>query len=1411
MTDEMGRRVAEAKPDGTERTRARRLARDMAIAGLVALAYFLGGRLGLAIVDRQTGVAAIWPPSGLLLGSLLLVGFRRWLLVVPAVFASIMLVNLSAGNPVPLSLGFALANCAESMAAAWLLLRILGAPPRLDRLRDVLVFLVGAAAVSNALTALISASLITIAIDGPFWHTWRLWWIEDGVGMLIVAPLLLAVAQFDPRRLPTRWKVEAPLLVGGLMAVSFWVFRTAGSAEFEVLQSPYIFVPLVLVLSLRLGSLGSVLGSLVVAAATVWGALAGTGPFEAAASHSMVDAVLAAQSFLATVSATALVVSALYAGHRQVEQSLREGRALLDGLVEGTTDAVYAKDLQGRYRLFNTAASTITGKAPDEVLGRDDTALFNPGDAHEVMRTDRVLMEAGSVRTYEENLTVADGSRRTYLSTKGPLRDSDGRVAGLFGIARDITARKRAEEEIRALSAGLERHIVEIERLNRLYEVLCQVSRAVVRARSREELLAEVCRVLTDVGKLRMAWIGACDSRSRDITPVAVSGDRTGYLAGLRITSEDRPEGRGPTGTAVREARTFVCNDFFADPNTIPWRDAAAKSGFSGSVALPIAVEGEIRAALTVYAGERGYFGEKEVALLEETVEEIAFGLGHLEQEERRLRTEEQLRQSESRATTILESLVEGVLCLDASGAFVSANRAAAEILGLTGSDQSGSEIASRLRVVRPDGTPLPEEELPAMIALRTGRELRGVVVGLRAPEGLKWISVNARPLRDGEGRISGAVASFFDITEQQRAEAKLKHSHVLMSFIIEHARSAIAVHDRELRYIYVSQRYLKDYHIADPDVIGKHHYDVFPDLPQKWRDVHQRALAGEVSSAEEDSYPRADGTTDWTRWECRPWYEDDGQIGGIIVYTEVITDRILAREALRESEARFRTAFDSAPVGIVVTRGGRQLFANLSYARLFGYRAPDEVAGTTITDQFAPEVCQSLLERNRSREAGDPVPTSYETVGLKQDGSRFPVHVSTVGIKLPDGPATLAFLSDLSDRQRAEEERDVLEAKLRHAQKMEAIGTLAGGIAHDFNNILTPVIAQTELALLELGNQESVRDRLNQVLKATRRATSLVSQILALSRKEEEGAPVPVKLDSLVKETTRFLRASLPATIEIRTNVDPTCGSVVGDVSQLHQVLLNLCTNAGYSMSERGGTLTVSLERSDEDPAGRAGRWLRLAVTDTGTGIQPELLGRIFEPYFTTKPTGKGSGLGLAVVHGIVTKLRGEIKVTSTPGVGSTFVVWLPEGKGEEEATRAPLPEVPRGGGQHVLVVDDDDAVRTVLATMVGALGYRVTEAAGGKEALDVFRADPQAFDAVMTDHTMPGLTGLELVGELLALRPGLPVVLGTGFAENVSAESAAEAGVRALLMKPYNLRLLGQILREVLGEAPPKGPGDR
>ena len=383
--------------------------------------------------------------------------------------------------------------------------------------------------------------------------------------------------------------------------------------------------------------------------------------------------------------------------------------------------------------------------------------------------------------------------------------------------------------------------------------------------------------------------------------------------------------------------------------------------------------------------------------------------------------------------------------------------------------------------------------------------------------------------------------------------------------------------------------------------------------------------------------------------------------------------------------------------------------------------------------------------------------------------------------------------------------EKQQLENQLRQSQKMEAIGTLAGGIAHDFNNVLSIILGNTELALADIDEKEPVRQNLERILTASLRAREMIQQLLSFSRKEESGRK-PLHLNLVVKESLKLLRASLPTNISIEMDISAKECTAVADATQIHQIMLNLCTNAAHAMTPNGGVLSVRLEpvileSTSEADGLAAGNYARLIVADTGHGIEKRIIDRIFDPYFTTKDVGKGTGMGLSVVHGIVKSSGGTIKAFSNPGQYTEFHLYLPvvDTAIDAEPTTWTKPHLP-GGGENILLVDDEAMLVDMMQQVLEQLGYRVSAHTDSRAALDAFVAQPQAFDLLITDMTMPGMNGTGLTKAVKAVREDLPVILCTGFNEQVNENNAQSLGIQALEMKPVSMQRLAETIRNVL-----------
>ncbi len=511
------------------------------------------------------------------------------------------------------------------------------------------------------------------------------------------------------------------------------------------------------------------------------------------------------------------------------------------------------------------------------------------------------------------------------------------------------------------------------------------------------------------------------------------------------------------------------------------------------------------------------------------------------------------------------------------------------------------------------------------------------------------------------------------------------------------------------------------------------------------------------------------------------------------------LRSEVKEREQAEEERIRLATAIEQAAESVVITdRDGTIQYVNPAFESITGYGRKEAVGQN-------PRILKSGKHRKEfyahlwNTIASGKVWRGH-FISKKKNGTLYEEEATISPIKNTSGEIInfVAVKRDVTEEIK-------LEGKLRQAQKMEAIGTLAGGIAHDFNNILSAIIGYTELAEYEIPEGSKTREKLKEVLKAGRRAKDLVKQILAFSRQGDQERK-PLQIGHIVKEALKLLRASLPTTIEIRRNIEPYTGIIEADPTQIHQVLMNLCTNAAHAMNNKGGMLEVGIrnvEVENEDigleyPNVPPGRYVMLTIRDTGHGMSAGVVERIFDPYYTTKEKGEGTGLGLAVVHGIVKSHGGAITVYSEIGKGSTFNIYFPaiEKKVEEEKETG---EVIHTEHQRILFVDDEPALVDIGKKMLEHLGHEVIIRTSSLEALEAFWNNPDRFDLVISDKTMPQMTGFDLARELKQIRPDIPIILCTGFSDTTDSDKAKAMGISGLVMKPIVMREMAETIKRV------------
>jgi PAS domain S-box-containing protein len=825
-------------------------------------------------------------------------------------------------------------------------------------------------------------------------------------------------------------------------------------------------------------------------------------------------------------------------------------------------------------------------------------------------------------------------------------------------------------------------------------------------------------------------------------------------------------------------------------------------------VAVVLAKAGAAMLALAQNdAALRGAHDELEKHVQERTMDlMLANKELQLENVERR-QADVALRKSERRVRMLIETIPHGIVELDRKGLITFANPAVARMYGyaenqLIGRNlfelADGSEAQHKLRahldeLMRDQPKPVPwySKDLK-----RDGSSIETQV---------DW-NYN----RDDTGQVTGLIAVISEITPRRFAEKALRDNLHFMNTLIDTIPNPVFYKDAQGVFVGCNAAYCQIVGRPKDLIIGRRLIDLegfaFADKADYFHQQDMMQIQNPGIRTYEEYIRCADGHyRDYILFKAT-FRDAEGIVAGLVGIMLDITARKQVEKELNESKNLF-DAFTQHIPGLAYMKDleGRYLFVNDAFARFTGLKAEAQV-GLRDDQVWDAETARVLTRNDEAIRLSQVAANLMETVRLP---SREQRHLLTTRFPIFQDEKLFALGGvsiDVTESTRAEQQRQQLEMQLQQSQKMEALGTLAGGIAHDFNNILAAIIGYTEIVAAETRKDSQTHHYLSRVLEAGERARTLVKQILTFSR-QSEIEPKPVQVKVIVKEVLKLLRASLPVTIDIVQLVDSD-GAVMADPIQIHQVMMNLCTNAGYAMRDKGGRLTVRLVETDlKEAAARRlgdlapGRYLKLSVADTGHGIVSEHLSRIFDPFFTTKPKGEGTGMGLSVVHGIVTSLGGAVSVESAPDAGAGFDVYLPAIEAQAPAAVTEAAALP-AGTEKILVVDDEVFQTDMSKHLLGLLGYRVEACNRAGEALDLFRKAPEAFDLVITDMVMPDMTGDELARQLLQLRPDLPIILCTGYSENITEAKARSLGIKGFALKPLVMEELARLIRKVLAE---------
>ena len=770
------------------------------------------------------------------------------------------------------------------------------------------------------------------------------------------------------------------------------------------------------------------------------------------------------------------------------------------------------------------------------------------------------------------------------------------------------------------------------------------------------------------------------------------------------------------------------------------------------------------------------------------------------------------LRAGDETYRQILDESSDPIFMFRPDGRYQYANRAFAVGVGRTAQEVIGKPIWEVFEQAEAD------RRFAAVQWVFEHGEVRTIEVRVPAPGGDRHYLTTLKPIFGDRDEVVSVLCISKEISDRIRAEEDLREREARLSAIFQMSRDAIGMSKAGV-HVLVNPAYAAMFGYEHPEqLLGVSILDVIaPESHGLVLDYLGRRKRGvPIPATYEVVAQRRDGQA-FLMEVSGSSVELRGEPHALVILRDV-TDQRRAARALVDSEQRYRSLVELAPIGIAVHRDGIIRYANPAALRLVGAASADALVGRALLDVVHPDDQPAVAERVRRALTRGEVMPSREERFLRVDGEVIDVEAQGTQIQYEGGPALQVIFSDITERKRAEATEAALRSQLHESQKMEAIGTLAGGVAHELNNFLAMIIGNVALARQDEAWGAQAELSLAEIDKAALRARDLVQQILTFSRKQPRDATVQ-PLRPAVEEALRLLRATLPTGVELASRLGGAPLHVSANANQLEQVLMNLCTNAWHALLGRAGRIEVGIETAqvDVERARRLGHvapgpHARLWVRDTGCGMDAATQARMFEPFFTTKPVGRGTGLGLAVVHGIVAAHGGAIEVESAPGEGTTVAIYLPL----REAPVAPRPvepvaALPRGEGQRVLYVDDEDAMVFLVKRMLDRLGYRTVGCTTASEAIAIAGATSEALDVVVTDFNMPGHSGLDLARSLREIRPDLPVIITSGYVTEELRAEAALAGVSQVIDKQASVDALCETIHRLLSSAPKRRASTR
>jgi PAS domain S-box-containing protein len=1033
---------------------------------------------------------------------------------------------------------------------------------------------------------------------------------------------------------------------------------------------------------------------------------------------------------------------------KKVEKTLNEYKLFLDQI----SDVAYTTDANGNVTYANPAAAKFTGRPVPNIIGKSFITLFVETDHPSIID---VYNRALSGESLENTLTFKTGVTCHFSIL--PKKNSLGKIIGTFGIGRNI-------EELLRYQKALEES---------------------------EERLKE---------SQHFAKIGSWDMNAQ-------TGD--GYWSDelFRLLGYEPNEKRASYALFRQHLHPEDVSKFEKSITEYTRRVRQVNEFLRF-----ITTKGESRFAQSI--GNIEFDAKGNPIRVYGTFQDIT------EQKE----AEEALRESEQILAQIVMGSPVPTFVIDKNHRTTHWNKALEDTTGIKGNEIIGTKKQWKAfySIERPTMADLivdsaTEDEILSYYGNKILKST-GIVNAIAAEDYFsemsgegRWLFFTAAPLMNSAGETSGAVETLQDITDRKLVEQSLRENEERYRTLFEAANDAIIV-IKDGRYYDCNPKAMELFKCTSEKIIGKFPFELSPDYQSdgflsknKALDLMNKALGGKVQifKWQHLSYDGSpfDAEVNLTRLAL------DGE-NCLLAIVRDITERKLAEEAIRKSDERLKIALDVVSDAVWDWRVDTgEVYFSARWYTMLGYE-PYELPQEYETwkkllhpeDRSSTE--QTVLKHVQS---GEPFELEFR-MRTKDNQWRWILARGKMVEQDAKGSSSrmLGTHMDITDRK-------FIEARMQQAQKMEAIGTLAGGIAHDFNNILGGIFGYAQLAQMSLKDNPKVKKYIDQLCVASERAKGLVQQILAFSR-QSKSEKVPTDIGLIVKEALKLLRASIPTTIEIEHNVEADIGTVEADPNQIHQIVMNLCTNAFHAIRPERGKINVDVAKlkivthDTAYPNLEPGMYLKLSVADSGQGMDDETITRIFEPYFTTKDKGEGTGMGLAVVHGIAKDHGGDVKVFSQPGEGSTFEIILPMIEEEHIAETAEPAQLFHTGHETILLVDDEEILIEIGKDILERLGYRVITYTSSSKALEDFKAQPGNYDIVITDMTMPKMTGDKLAHEIKKIRKDIPIILCTGFSENISQYDARKMDISECLMKPVTVEALAKTVRSTLDNSKPK-----